>query len=290
MVVTLENHLLSVGIKTKGAELCSIVRKDSSLEYIWSGDPAIWGKTSPVLFPIVGTLKENTYFYNGQKYTLSRHGFARDAEFDVVEQQASRAVFLLKDSPASIKNYPFHFELFLKYELDSDSMRVTYEVSNTGADVLYFSIGGHPAFKVPLVDGTSYEDYYLRFEARENAGRWPISAKGLIKSHPESFLKQSDRIRLSHGLFEKDALIFKHLQSTKVSLKAVSHAHGLDFHYNGFPYLGLWAAKGGNFVCIEPWCGIADPVGHNQLLIEKEGIETLLPGQHWRRQWWVSCF
>ena len=290
MLVTLENHLLSVEIKTKGAELCSIVRKDCSLEYIWSGDPAIWGKTSPVLFPIVGSLKDNSYIYNGQRYTLSRHGFARDAEFALVEGDASRAVFVLRDSPASLKNYPFHFDLYLKYELDGDSLVVTYEVMNTGPAVLYFSIGGHPAFRVPLVEGISYEDYYLQFETTENAPRWPISADGLIQPLAESFLNHRDRIELSRNLFEKDALVFKHLLSTKVSLRAASNNHGLDFHFNGFPYLGLWAAKGGDFVCIEPWCGIADAVGHDQLLAEKEGIETLPSGQHWRRQWRVSCF
>src|SRR5579863_1562343 len=145
MVVILENHFLAVSIKQKGAELCSIVRKDIPLEYIWSGDPVIWGKTSPVLFPIVGTLKDNTFLYNGQRYTLSRHGFARDSEFLLVEQHSTRAVFLLRDTPATFKNYPFHFELFLKYEIDGDSLGVTYEVNNTGAEVLYFSIGGHPA-------------------------------------------------------------------------------------------------------------------------------------------------
>jgi galactose mutarotase-like enzyme len=285
MTITLENDRLKVAIKTKGAELCSVVRKDNRLEYVWSGDPAIWGKTSPVLFPVVGTLKENIFIYNGNSYTLLRHGFARDAEFEIVAREQQHAILLLKDSAASFKNYPFNFELLLKYELDNDLLKVTYEVRNTGTGKMYFSIGAHPAFKVPLTEGTIYEDYYLQFDYNEDAGRWPINKDGLIEQAPVSFFNNSFRVDLNRALFQNDALVFKHLHSHKVSLKTSHHAHGLDFYFERFPYLGLWAAKGGNFVCIEPWCGIADSVDHDQQLINKEGIETLPASDTWERQW-----
>ena len=290
MIINLENALLKVAIKSKGAELKSITRKDFGLDYMWSGDPDVWGKTSPVLFPIVGTLKDNTYFYNDKPYTLSRHGFARDVEFEVAEQEQQKASFLLKESEASLVNYPFHFELILTYELDNDLLKTSYEVRNTGKDNMYFSLGAHPAFKVPLVEETTYEDYYLQLDHNENAGRWPISKEGLIQQHPLSFFNNSSRINLTHTLFRDDALVFKHLKSNKVSLMSNRSSHGLDFNFTGFPYLGLWAAKGGDFVCIEPWCGIADSVDHDQQLIHKEGIETLAPGNSWNKKWGVRFF
>ena len=285
MIVTLENTLLKVDIKSKGAELCSVFKKDNGLEYMWSGDPAVWGKTSPVLFPIVGTLKNNTYFHNDKPYTLSRHGFARDAEFEMLEQEQQKASFILKDSETSFVNYPFHFELILTYELDSDLLKTSYEVRNTGTDNMYFSLGAHPAFKVPLTEETTYEDYYLLFDHDENAGRWPISKDGLIQDTPLSFFNNSSRIDLTRVLFHEDALVFKHLQSHNVSLITDLNSHGLNFHFEGFPYLGLWAAKGGDFVCIEPWCGIADSVDHDQQLIHKEGIEILAAGNKWMKIW-----
>ena len=290
MIVTLENTLLKVDVKSKGAELCSVVRKDNGLEYMWSGDAAVWGKTSPVLFPIVGTLKDDTYFYNGKPYTLSRHGFARDAEFEMLEQEQQKASFILKDSGTSFANYPFHFELILTYELNSDLLKTSYEVRNTGTDYMYFSLGAHPAFKVPLTTETTYEDYYLQFDHVENADRWPISKEGLIQDTPRSFFNNSSRIDLSRTLFQDDALVFKHLKSHRVSLITKLKTHGLDFFFEGFPYLGLWAAKGGDFVCIEPWCGIADSVDHDQQLIHKEGIEILAVGNKWMKNWDVRFF
>ena len=290
MTINLENEYLRIGIKTKGAELFSVLRKENQLEYMWSGDPAFWGKTSPILFPIIGTLKDDTYFYENKSYKLSRHGFARDAEFEILKHENQVAVFFLKNSPGSFKNYPFAFELFVKYSLDNDELKVSYEVRNTGANIMYFSMGAHPAFTVPLTEGTVYEDYFLEFDSIETAPRWPINKEGLIEKGPIQFFNNSSRIDLSHKLFEKDALVFKDVTSNKISLKTNKHAHGLDFHFEGFPFLGLWAAKGANFVCIEPWCGIADSVDHNQNFIEKDGIQMLSVNDSWSRQWKIKPY
>ncbi len=181
MDITLENEYLKIAVKSNGAELFSVRGKNNQLEYIWSGNPAVWRKTSPILFPIVGTLKNNTYLYQDKTYKLSRHGFARDSEFEIAEQNKQYAVFLLKNTAGSFENYPFAFELLIKYSLDKNLLKVTYEVKNTGTTDMYFSIGGHPAFKVPLMSDTAYEDYFLEFNALETAGRWPISNDGLIE-------------------------------------------------------------------------------------------------------------
>ena len=143
---------------------------------------------------------------------------------------------------------------------------------------------------MPLTAGTTYEDYYLLFDHNENAGRWPISKDGLIQDTPLSFFNNSSRIDLTRVLFREDALVFKHLQSHNVSLITDLNTHGLDFFFEGFPYLGLWAAKGGDFVCIEPWCGIADAVDRDQQLIHKEGIEILAACNKWMKNWDVRFF
>ncbi len=290
MTITLENNDLKVEIKSKGAELCSIIKKNNGLQYMWSGDPSVWGKTSPILFPIVGTLRNDTYIYKDKSYKLSRHGFARDAEFEIVKQQSDEIVFLLKNSPSSLKNYPFSFELFVHYTLDKDVLKVNYEVKNKGTDDMYFSLGAHPAFKAPLTDGSRYEDYFLEFDSVENSNRWPINKDGLIEQTSAPFFDKASRIHLSHKHFEKDALVFKDIHSHKISLKTNLHTHGLDFYFESFPFLGLWAAKGGDFVCIEPWCGIADSVDHDQLLINKEGIQMLPANESWEREWQVRMY
>ncbi len=286
----ISNEILEVNIIQRGAELTSIVSKSTGLEYMWNADPTFWAKTSPVLFPIVGTLKNDTYYYEGKAYQLGRHGFAREKEFTVTAQTAASVTFTLVTDESTLKNYPFHFRFDITYEVINNTLSVTYKVLNTGNTELLFSVGGHPAFKVPLVEGTAYTDYYLQFEKKETTGRWPISKDGLIETKPASLLENSDRIPLSKELFLQDALVFKNLKSSKVSLKSSATSHGLLFDYTGFPFLGIWAAKNADFVCIEPWCGIADSVSTDQQLKNKEGINKLDAGDAFERNWSVSLF
>ena len=172
---TIENDILKVEINATGAELSSLINKTNGLEYMWSGDAKFWGKKSPILFPIVGTLKGNAYFYNGQRYELSRHGFAREMDFAVKEETADSITFEIYNNEHTFELFPFHFSFSIKYLLRQDTLFVTYSVENTGSDRMYFSVGGHPAFKVPLNESLQYDDYYLLFNKAENAGRWPIS-------------------------------------------------------------------------------------------------------------------
>lgn len=290
MDVKLENDDLVVKVRSKGAELFSVIDVGTTQEYMWSGDPAFWGKTSPVLFPIVGTLKDDKFIIDEKSYTLSRHGFARDAEFDVRQPTSDRAVFMLNSNADSLKKYPFIFSLTITYSLQNNFLTVEYAVENKSKEDMFFSLGAHPAFKVPLVDGTKYEDHYLEFNKSEVAPRWPISDKGLIQEKPTPFLDHATRISLNKELFYNDAIVLKHLNSNLVSLKASTHSRGVDFHFDGFPYLGLWAARNADFVCIEPWCGIADSISHDQLFTKKEGIEKIKTNTTWSRAWKVRFF
>jgi len=289
-MITIENKILKTVINPKGAEISSLFHKQLELEYMWNGDPAFWGKHSPVLFPIVGALKNNTYFYNGKSFSLSRHGFARDKQFAVEDQTPDVITFILHDSEETLQQFPFPFALRMRYSLFENALAVLYEVTNTGESDMYFSLGAHPAFAMPLVPGTNYNEYQLKFDKIESAPRWPISKDGLIETEPAPLMKNSDQLPLSKDLFSKDALVFKGLSSTLVSIRSDKTPHGLEMDFAGFPYLGIWAAKGADFVCIEPWCGIADSVTTSQKIEEKEGINKLKKGEVFSRTWSLKLF
>jgi len=286
----LEDQQFKINIHPKGAELQSIYHKGFDIDYMWNGDPAVWGKHSPLLFPIVGTLKGNTYYYQDKPYSLSRHGFARESEFTVETQAGDAITFLLKSDDSTRAVYPFDFELRVIYRLTPTGLSTTYRVTNPSSEPLWFSVGGHPAFKVPLVPGTDYTDYYIEFDQPETAPRWPISKDGLIESTPEPLLEKAKTLPLTKTLFARDALVLKHPAASAVTLRSARTERGLRMDFPGFPFLGLWAAPGGDFVCIEPWCGIADPVDSNQQYTDKEGNEQLQPGATFERTWTLTIF
>ena len=288
-MILLENETVKVSIASKGAELQTIKSKRTGLDYLWKGDPAFWGKFSPVLFPIIGGLKNNTYSIGEESYQLPRHGFARDMEFGAEQISAHEALFTLTENSETLKVYPFEFKLALRYKLSGDSVSCTYEVTNPGEKELLFSAGGHPAFAVPLTAGTSYEDYYLEFSADESVVYHEIE-NNLISDQTAILQLDERKLNLQHSLFYHDALVFKDLKSNTISLKNTRNPHGLHFRFIAFPFFGIWAAKDADFVCLEPWCGIADGIHHNQQLSDKEGIVTLSPGQDWKRIWEVEVF
>lgn len=288
-MVQLTNDCLRIDISPAGAELQRIFHKQTQLDYLWNGDARFWGKRSPVLFPIVGALKNDSYVYKGKSYRLGRHGFARDRVFNVHNSDNRNAVFELESDAQSKEVYPFDFRLRLSYTLEESKLIIRYIVENTGDWPLYFSVGGHPAFPVPLVEGCKFDDYYLEFEVPEQVLRWPLE-QNLISNNPVSMPGDGRVLKLSHELFEQDALVFKHLQSQSISLKSTTNPHGVKVDTGGAPYLGIWSAPKSPFVCIEPWWGIADSVDHDQQLTGKEGIHQLMPQERWEREWSVCLF
>lgn len=286
-MIILENEKLRATIAVKGAELQSLISKETNLEYMWSG-AAVWPKFSPVLFPTVGGLKNETYYFKDVAYKLPRHGFAREQIFAAEKTNGSEVVFTLTEDEQTLAVYPFAFTLRLRYQLNDNALACTYEVYNSGNDELLFSVGAHPAFAVPLTAGTSYNDYYLEFNVTEQLQRWTLE-DGFIAS-PEPLPTTGDKLILEKALFYKDAIVLKNMQSNIITIASNKHKHGLHFKFNDFPFFGIWAAKDADFVCLEPWCGIADSVTHNQQLQDKEGIVTIAPATHWQRTWAVECF
>ncbi|HLO45520.1 MAG TPA: aldose 1-epimerase family protein [Leadbetterella sp.] len=273
--IVIENENLRATINPLGAELVSLLKLDDSTEYMWDADPEFWGKSSPVLFPIVGGLKNDTYFYDGKEYILPRHGFARTMNFEVESQTQNSVGFLLKNNPETEKVYPYEFELRLIYALIDNKLELKYQITNPDSKALLFSFGGHPAFKCPIENVLNYEDYFLEFNENEDLERWPLNSAGLVLNEPLEISKNTNKLMLTKELFHQDALVFKHLKSDGVTLKSQKNPKQLKFEFKNFPYLGIWAAKDADFVCIEPWCGIADSADTNQNLETKEGIISL---------------
>lgn len=288
-MITLENELLKASFVQKGAELQSLKSKTSDMEYIWDANPKDWAKHSPVLFPIVGALKDNQYAYQGEQYELSRHGFARDMEFELESKSADSVVFKLNSSAETKKVYPFDFSFSIVYTLKSHGLSCTYKVYNPATSDLLFSVGGHPAFATPVNENIRYEDYFLRFNQDEALSINKIS-DNLISEEIKSIPLKDKTLPLTHELFYEDALVIKSLKSNKISLQNKVNTHGLHFSFEGFPFFGIWAAKDANFVCLEPWCGIADSVNHSGQLSDKEGIIILSAEESWQRTWQIDIF
>lgn len=288
-MIILCNQDIEASIHPLGAELQRLRNKATGLDHLWSGDAAYWGKFSPVLFPFVGSLVRGQYSHKGTVHTMPRHGFAREKMFLAEQKTDTEAFFTLEDDEQTRMAYPFRFALRLGYQLSGPRLTVTYTVCNTGDEEMYFSIGGHPAFAVPLVPELGYEDYRLVFSEAETAGRWGLK-DGLLLDEEKPFLQDERVVPLSKALFAEDAIVLKGLRSATLTLCSDRDPHGMHFGIEGWPHLGIWAAPGAPFVCIEPWQGHADPLVHDGVLHAKPGIVALPAGVDWERSWWVSLF
>ncbi|MBD2767081.1 aldose 1-epimerase family protein [Hymenobacter sp. BT664] len=263
-----------------GAELTSLVASASGLEYLWSADPSVWARHAPVLFPVVGRLPNDSYYYEGQEYKLPQHGFARDQVFTVLRHTGTELVFRLQNDAATCAVFPFAFELTITYTLRDAVLTVRWDVRNPAPDqALLFSIGAHPAVRCPLLPGEMFEDYFLEFDHPVTLERHLLQG-GLLTGQTAPVLSQARELPLRYDLFADDALVFKHYDFTRLTLRSRKSARFARFQFDGFPYLGLWTkGPGAGFVCVEPWHGIASSVGGPTELREKEGILTLEPGQ-----------
>ena len=282
----LSNHDLSISFSDLGAELNSIFDKKAGIDYLWNGDPSIWSRQSPVLFPIVGRLRENSYRSGNHSYSLPQHGFARDMKFLVKEETSDKIVFSLVYSEETLKKYPYKFELQIVYILKGRTLTVHYKVINLQDTDIHFSIGAHPAFTCPLFANEKYEDYYLEFSKPETLGLYTLS-NGLVNDEAIPYLNHEQKIPLSYELFKNDALIFKDYKSDFISLKHKERGTIFKFHFAGYPFLGIWS-KPGPFVCIEPWYGVADFVTHSGVLEEKTGIQSLSSEKSFECEWSVE--
>nr|WP_315232217.1 aldose 1-epimerase family protein [uncultured Flavobacterium sp.] len=268
MTTIIKNSVLTAEIKHFGAELISL-KTNLNKEYIWEGNPDFWGKHSPILFPIVGTLKNNSFHHNGMEYHLSRHGFARDMEFELIDATENSATFSIQSSDETLKVYPFEFELQLIYTLDKNNLFIAYKVINKGKSTMPFAIGAHPAFALP----NQFENYAIAFEKVEPL-EYYLLEDDLISNNTKQLEVHNKQIPLTYDLFENDALIFKTLQSDSLTILENENPI-LRVHFKDFPSLGIWTKMNAPFLCIEPWFGYSDTNENSGNLLEKEGILIL---------------
>jgi galactose mutarotase-like enzyme len=280
MIFEIKNDKLQIAVKQTGAELCDIRSTVTGQDFMWNGDPDIWGSTSPVLFPVIGAIKNGFVKYKGSEYAVPRHGFVRNnTKVRLVERSEHSLTFGLDSDAELLKIYPFDFSFRIKYSLINNEIIVSHEVVNHGDSVMLFSIGGHPAFKCVVKPEETYEDYYLAFEHVETDSTWLLEDGGLVGTRTVPILHETNVLQLNSHLFDNDALIFKNLKSRQVSLRSTKSAQVITVKFEDFPYLGVWAKPNADFVCIEPWLGIADNSESDQQFENKEGILTLQPGE-----------
>ena len=268
MTTTISNSNLTAQIKHLGAELFSL-KSNQNKEYIWEGNPTFWGKHSPILFPIVGSLKNNAYQYDEKEYHLSRHGFARETKFELIEKTVESATFSLVSTIETKKVYPFDFELQICYTLEENKLNINYKVINKNDFVMPFAIGAHPAFAL----NGSFEEYSLEFLQQENLNYYLLE-ENLISNSSNEILLKNRQLALNYQLFENDALVFKTLQSKAITI--LKNANPLlKVNFSDFPNLGIWTVQNAPFLCIEPWFGYSDTLEKYDDFSKKEGIQLL---------------
>ncbi|HVW95214.1 MAG TPA: aldose 1-epimerase family protein [Mucilaginibacter sp.] len=284
----LENDFLKIAISTKGAQLTSFYNKKTQTEQLWQADPEVWPWHAPNLFPVVGGLINNELLVDGKAYSMGRHGFARQSEFILLENDEEHAMFSLPSNEKTLAVFPYKFDFQVLYTLIDNALRVTYKLISHDKKTVYFSVGAHPGFRVPFNEGEKYEDYYLEFEAGEKLVTHMLSADGFFNGDEHPVDAPNGKLRLTRDLFNADALVFKNLQSREVTIKSDRHDKSLSVEFPHFNYLGVWAKPGADFVCIEPWLGCADTAGKQADISQKEDIQQLEPGHVFEAAFFIS--
>ncbi|MGK7861116.1 aldose 1-epimerase family protein [Falsiroseomonas sp. E2-1-a4] len=283
--VTLSSGQVTVVVKSQGAELASL-RDATGQEFLWQAGPE-WPRHAPVLFPIVGRVRDDTLRVGHELYPMGQHGFARDSRFELLEQGAESCRFLLVDSAATHAAYPFAFRLEVAYALHGASLTVTHTAHNPGEGTLPFSIGAHPAFRWPLPGAGAKNAHRIEFEQEESGPAWRLDENGLIDATPQPFPVHGRNLGLREDLFRPSAIILLNPASRRLRYAAPG-TKGLEVTWQGFSHLGLWMKPGAEFLCIEPWAGYADPAQFWGDIWAKPGMEMLGAGESRRFMWRVS--
>lgn len=271
----LESDELTAEVDPQGAQL-SVLRDRAGRDLLWSGDPSVWSGRAPLLFPIVGALAGGRYRLGSRTYHLPRHGFARNRRFEIVESTPASAMLRLRADAASLEVYPFHFELQIRIALDGPTLSLTSWVRNLSDEEMPASFGYHPALRWPLPFGESRSAHFIEFASDEPAPIRRLNADGLLTTalHPTPVSQR--RLALVDALFQDDAVIFDRIRSRSLSYGA-DKGPRIRVSFPDSPYLGLWTKPQADFICVEPWHGIADPIGFCADFRTKPGVFTLAP-------------
>ncbi|MDP1801441.1 MAG: aldose 1-epimerase family protein [Bacteroidota bacterium] len=282
MQTEIGSNLLSVKINSFGAEVCS-VKNNNGVEFIWQANKDVWARHTPVLFPIVGKLKDNFFVHEGKRYELPQHGFARDMEFEAIEQNDNSSTFQLVSNNETKAKFPFEFKLQINYSVIENRLETQYKIINPSGKIIYFSVGAHPGFNCPLLPNETFENYYLEFET---GSFFQTQLNNGLRTDAKTNLKLKDqKLFLTKEIFDKDALVFEDRQINTVSLCSSVSKHKITMHCKGWPYFGIWTKKGNQqFVCLEPWYGITDHENSTNELLKKHGVIQLAANSEFTAQ------
>ena len=275
MYYRIENEFFTCEIDDMGAQLHSLKSKDNGTEYIWQGNPDIWYGQAPVLFPVIGQLINDKYFYNGKEYAMPKHGLARKLLFKVKECEGAKAVFSLESDENTLESYPFDFEYLVTFELKGKALVNTMTVINKTDGEMYFSVGAHPGFNCKVGD-------IIEFEQPETLATERIDKENLIIDKKFPLIENSREIVITKEIFEPDALILSGMKSKKLRIKGENE---IEFTFGDCPFLGIWAKPGAPYVCIEPWYGVNDGRDVKSDISQKRGIQHLNKGETFEFNW-----
>lgn len=280
MTYTIENEKFSVTIDSKGAELSSMRSKQTGIEYVWQAEPSIWARHAPVLFPIIGRLKDKTYSVGGKSYQITQHGFGRDLEFVCTEQSDTSIALTLTPNAYTKPMYPFDFAFTVRYTLEENTLRKQHITTNRGDTDMYYEVGGHDAYNVALEPNETMEDYYVDFGSGDAIYPLINDDALMITKDKRTVPLEDGKLFLSGELFKLDALILDDCKNRTVSIRSKKSKYVISMEFADFPYLGIWSkytGKDTNYVCIEPWSTLPDASYLDHALENKIGVRKLAP-------------
>lgn len=288
-VYELKNDVIAILIDSHGGELKSLKKSDTGTEYMWCGDAKYWGRTSPVLFPFVGGLKNKEYKAKGKTYSMTQHGFARDMEFTLFSRTEDEIWFELNSNEDTLEKYPYEFTLKSGYRILGNQTEVLWQVENPGKEALPFSIGGHPAFNCPIEEGTKQSEYFMDFGDVDEVVSSRIGGNGLVTGCMDVYGLTDGKLALTENLFDHDALVIENNQTKTAALCKKDGTPYLKVIMEA-PLFGVWSPPGKNapFVCIEPWYGRCDSEYFDGTLEEREWGNVIAPGEIWKASYVIE--
>jgi galactose mutarotase-like enzyme len=281
MIVTIQNEQLSVSIEDAGAQLASVRGKDGT-EYLWQGDPDIWPRRAPLLFPVIGRLMDGSYVLDGETFQIPTHGFCRSAPFTAANRGVNHVSFRYQDSEETRAVYPFSFGLTVTYTLAGNRLTKTHQVENHSQRTMYYELGGHDGYRAPLAPGESMDDYAIRIPGLSTLMPYGMDEACMITPKKQLFPLDDGRIPLTPSVFDLDTIVLDKLPQHKAFLVDAQNRPRVTVEFDQFAYLGIWTANKPfptGYVCIEPWTTLPDAVFAGRGLSDKPGIRALLPGQ-----------
>lgn len=287
-MIELSNEQLTIKVAEKGAELQSIIDGEGR-EYLWQADPKYWSRHSPILFPIVCSVENDTYTVDGHEYHLPRHGFARDTDFTLVAQSENKVVFALHDSEETLKVYPYHFNLAVSYRLDGNKIHVIWHVENTDKREMHFQIGGHPAFYAPGCEADKPLKGVLRVDNPDQLKALKSHIDGSVEMTEVEIVSKDGLIVFDDEFFANDSVKLHNSQTSSVELLNPDGTVAITLNYK-CPIIAFWSPyqKNAPFVCLEPWYGVGDPRGYKGEFKDKPMMNHLQPGASFMSEYVIT--